>query len=196
MRILVTGQNGFLMSNIIPLLKVNHDIVEFNPIQYSYNGYSGIDLILHFASPSDSYDFQNKLRMATSMVDLTQTMVHIANENKCKLVFASSMAAILMEDEYGIYKRAMEQYISACTEKYLILRIPRIYGPDKNKGLMKKIRLNEVPDEDLDNIIEYADILDFTNWFIDNLTNNGIEYYSGKIKQNTIKELKEIYCEF
>jgi nucleoside-diphosphate-sugar epimerase len=196
MRILVTGQNGFLMRNILPALRAYHEVVEFNHTQYSYNGYAGIDLILHFASPSDSYDFKDKVNMAVAMVDLTQAMVNIAERNQCKLVFASSLAADFLQDEYGVYKKAMEQYIQALVEHHLILRLPRIYGKDRTKGLMKKIRLNAVPDEDWDKVIGYADINDFFTWFVENLNKLGIEYYTGEIKHNTIREIKEIYCEF
>ena len=196
MKILVTGQNGFLMRNILPALREYHEIVEFNHTQYSFNGYHGIDLILHFASPSDSYDFKDKMNMAIAMVDLTQAMVNVAERNQCKLVFASSLAADFLQDDYGVYKKAMEQYIQALVEDHLILRLPRIYGKDRNKGLMKKIRLNEVPDEDWDKTVGYADISDFFTWFIQNLNKLGVQYYTGEINYHTIREIKERYCEF
>ena len=191
MRVLVTGHNGFLLRNILPLF-YEHEIIEYVPTQ---NVYLGIDLILHFASPSDSYDFKDKLRMAISMVDLTKTMVRIAEINQCKLVFASSLAADFLDNDYGVYKKAMEQYIEATVEDYLILRIPRVYGHDRNKGLMKKIRLNDVPENEWDAVVGYADIADFVTWFIYNLNKLGIQYYNGDIKYHTIREIKEIYCE-
>jgi nucleoside-diphosphate-sugar epimerase len=194
MKILVTGKNGFLMRNILPLFH-EHEIIEFNETQNVYSGYFGIDLILHFASPSDSYDFKDKVRMATSMVDLTQTMVRLAEINECKLVFASSLAADFLDDDYGVYKKAMEQYIQALVNDHLILRIPRVYGTDRRKGLMKKIELNDVPEEDWESVVGYADIYDFVSWFIQNLNKLGIQYYNGDIKYHTIREIKEIYCE-
>lgn len=193
MRILVTGNAGFLLRNSIAAFR-GHDIIQFDQSQYLDKGYYDIDLIIHFASPSDSYDFKDKIKMAVTMIDLTQVMVDIAGKNKCKLVFASSMAADILEDDYGIYKRAMEQYIQALTDNYLILKIPRVYGKDRTKGLMKKIKLGDVTD--WNKTIEYIDINDFTNWFIENLSKTGIEYYSGKVQKNTIKEIKEKYCEF
>jgi nucleoside-diphosphate-sugar epimerase len=195
MRILVTGNRGFLLRNILPTLEIHCDIIEYNETQYSFNGYYGIDLILHFASPSDSYDFKDKMKMATSMVDLTQRMIQIAEINQCKLVFASSVAADFLHDDYGVYKKAMEQYIQAILEDYLILRIPRVYGKDRTKGLMKKIRLGDVPNDDWETVIGYADINDFIKWFFENLNKLGVQYYTGDIKFNTIRELKEIYCE-
>ena len=193
MKILVTGKNGFLLRNILPLF-YEHEIIEYNPTQNVYNGYFGIDLILHFASPSDSYDFKDKVRMATSMVDLTQTMVRIAEINQCKLIFASSLAADFLDNDYGIYKKAMEQYIQALVKDYLILRIPRVYGKDRKKGLMKKIEVNDVALDDFESTVGYADIQDFVSWFIANLNKLGIEYYTGDIRYHTIRQIKEIYC--
>lgn len=193
--VLVSGRNGFLMRNTLPVLKEKYEIIEFNYNQYSFNGYTDIDLILHFASPSDSNDFQDKRNMAFAMVDLTQIMIKIAKENNCKFIFASSMSAQFLEDDYGIYKKAMEQYIQALLKDYLILRIPRVYGKDRNKGLMRKIRQGLIPNNEMNNIIEYIDIEDFKVWFNQNLNKNGILYYSNEFRTNTIKEIGEIYCE-
>lgn len=189
MKVLVTGGKGFLLSNILPIYD-NWEIIHYKPGREYY----GIHLILHFASPSDSYDFKDKLNMATSMVDLTLKMIDIAYTNKCKLIFASSLAADVLQDDYGVYKRAMEQYIQASLEDYLILKIPRVYGKDRTKGLMKKIKLNHVDDWDAQ--IEYANIDDFVLWFTRILNNLGIEYYSGDIKCHSIKQIKELFCKF
>jgi nucleoside-diphosphate-sugar epimerase len=189
MRVLVTGSSGFLLSNILPIYD-NWEIIHYKP----GNEYRDIQLILHFASPSDSYDFKDKIKMATSMVDLTQSMIRIAVTNKCKLIFASSLAADVLQDDYGIYKRAMEQYIQAVLTDYLILKIPRVYGRGRTKGLMKKIALNHI--DDWSKTIEYININDFVLWFTRILNNTGIEYYSGDIQCHNIKQIKELFCEF
>lgn len=188
LNVLVTGQHGFLLQNIIP--NYNWNIIPYKSGQI----YNDIDLIIHFASPTDKYDFLDKKKMAETMINLTINIVNEAKTQNKKLIFASSCAAEFLDDEYGIYKRSMEQYISAILNDYLILRIPRIYGKDKNKGLMKRIKLNDI--DDWNKQVSYVDIHDFIEWFNSMLNKSGIQSFNGNIKINTIKEIKEIYCEF
>lgn len=186
MNVLVSGANGFLLRNTLK----DYD---WNIIEYQVGEeYNNIDLVIHFASPTDTFEFQNKEKMAVTMIDMTLKMVTETLANNCKMIFASSMAATILEDNYGVYKRAMEQYISAIVPDNLILRIPRVYGKDKNKGLMKKIRLNTI--DNWNKEIDYIDIEDFKIWFKEVLNKNMIQYYNKTYRTNTIKELKEIYC--
>jgi len=187
MNVLVSGAKGFLLRNT--LKDYNWNIIEYQ----AGEEYNNIDLVIHFASPTDTFEFQDKEKMAVTMIDMTLKMVTETLANDCKMIFASSMAAAILEDDYGIYKRAMEQYISALVPDNLILRIPRVYGKDKNKGLMKKIRDNNI--DGWDKEIEYIDIDDFKNWFKEVLNKNMIQYYNKTYRKNTIKEIKDIYCE-
>ena len=190
MRVLVSGSSGFLMSNALRF-------TDWEIVKYEYGQvYNDIDLVLHFASPSDGVDFQNKSGMAISMVDMTIKMVNEALVNRCKIIFASSMGAVFLDNEYDVYKKAMEQYIEALCPDHLILRIPRVYGTDRQKGLMRLIRLGVIRDEDWDKEVEYIDILDFVDWFHNILSENSIQYYTGQQRKNTIREIKEIYCKY
>lgn len=189
-KVLVTGSTGFILRNI--LKKYDWEL-----IQYKHgNDYNDIDLVLHFGSPSDTFDFQFKSIMAVSMIDITVGMAKQAQRNNCKMIFASSMAAVFLEDEYGIYKRAMEQYIQALVDDYVIMRIPRVYGSDRKKGLMKKINTGLIHGDEWDREIEYMDISDFSEWFDDILIEHGIQYFNGQLRRNTIKEIRELFCEF
>ena len=187
MKVLISGKNGFLCKNIIK----NKDWKIFSLIKDGKH--NNVDLILHFASPSDSEGFKDKDRLVEANIDLTITAVEEANRNKCKLIFASSMAVDNIEDDYGILKKAAELYIETHCNDYVIMRIPRVYGKYRNKGLMKKIIDNNI--DDWNKEIEYIDIDDFKNWFKEVLNKNMIQYYNKTYRKNTIKELKEIYCE-
>ena len=190
MNVLVSGDSGFLLRNTLP------DYAEWNIISYEHGkSYNNIDMVVHFASPSDRYDFKDKTRMARSMVELTLDLVYEAKYNSSKFIFASSMGAKFLEDEYSIYKRAMEQYISHVLSDYLILRIPRVYDKNRNKGLMYRIRNDEIEQSDWDNKIQYITLDDFRVWFKNSLTKSGIQYYDEPYRVNTIKELKELFCE-
>jgi nucleoside-diphosphate-sugar epimerase len=126
---------------------------------------------------------------------MTTKLATEALANNCKLIFASSVGAVYLEDEYSIYKRAMEQYIQALVPNHLILRIPRVYGTDKKKGLMRRIQNDDIGKDDWEKLIDYIDISDFKKWFNENLNNIGIQCYTGSMRTNTIQELKELYCE-
>ena len=92
MRILVTGFNGYLANELIRNL-FRHDIVLYRHDVRDLHMYSDIDMILHFASPSDNEEFNDTHKTSTTIIDGTINMVKIAQTNKCKLVYASTMGA-------------------------------------------------------------------------------------------------------
>ena len=191
MNILITGERGFLLRNCKFLFK-DCNVQYYKPNTQYYD----IDTIVHFASPSDTFEFKDKLKLSKSMIDLTIELIKLAQELDAKFIFASSMAAEYLDNDYGINKKAMEQYIESYLSDYLILRIPRVYGVDKDKGLMKKIRLNEMSEFDLKNqTVEYIDIEDFKMWFTNVINKTGIQKYIKQQRKNTIQEIKDIYCQ-
>ena len=189
--VLITGERGFLLRNCKFLFR-DCNVQYYKPNTQYYD----IDTIVHFASPSDTFEFKDKLKLSKSMIDLTIELIKLAQELDAKFIFASSMAAEYLDNDYGINKKAMEQYIESYLSDYLILRIPRVYGVDKDKGLMKKIRLNEISEFDLKNqTVEYIDIEDFKIWFTDVINKTGIQKYIKQQRKNTIQEIKDIYCQ-
>jgi len=176
-----TGINGFLLKST----KFSTNVHEYISGQ-SYNA----NLFLHFSGPSDIYDFKDTKRMARSMIKDTVEIVDFCYNHNIKLVFASSMAAISPCDEYGYYKRSMEQYISATLDNYLILRIPRVYGKNRQKGLMKRIAVDDI--DDWNHVVEYVDITTLSEWLINNIKSTGIMTLQPN-KKNTIKQIKDIY---
>ena len=190
LRVLTTGSSGFLLRNTLP----DYDW-EIIPYEYGTN-YNNIDLIVHFGGPSDALDFQNKIGMAISMINVTLKLVTESLHNDCKMIYASSLGAVFLENEYDIYKRSMEQYIETMVSDHLILRIPRVYGSDRDKGLMRQIRECKIKDEDWGKPIQYIEIEDFKVWFSEILNKNGIKCYNKMMWNRTIKQIKELYCEF
>lgn len=189
--VLITGERGFLLRNCKFLFK-DCNVQYYKPNTQYYD----IDTIVHFASPSDTFEFKDKLKLSKSMIDLSIELIKLAQELDAKFIFASSMAAEYLDNDYGINKKAMEQYIESYLSDYLILRIPRVYGVDKDKGLMKKIRLNEISEFDLKNqIVEYIDIEDFKMWFTNVINKTGIQKYIKQQRKNTIQQIKDIYCQ-
>ena len=125
--------------------------------------YKNIDTIIHFASPSDSIEFKDRFKTCTTIIEGTINMINIAIDNNAKIIFASTMG-IHEHDIDNIYttsKLAMENYISSVYNNYVILRIPRVYDKDRKKGLMNSIRNNAIPEEDLDNVVEFITLDEF-----------------------------------
>ena len=188
MRYLVTGERGFLLSGVMGEFKGE-------VISYEYGeSYQNIDVVVHFASPVDRYEFRDKRNMAHTMVDYSLSLVEIAKENNAKFIFASSRAAGVCDDDYGVYKKFLEQYIEANIYNHLIYRIPRVYGSERKKGLMKQLRLDDIDNpSDYNKSLHYLDIEDFRSWFKENLYNTGIVEYEGLYRINTIEEIKNLY---
>ena len=187
-KVLISGKNGFLMKNIIK--DYNWEVSSL----IHCGKHNDQELVLHFASPSDSEGFKETSRLVEANLLLTIAAVEESNRNKCKLVFASSMAVQEEKSEYSSLKEAAELYIKTYCKDYVILRIPRVYGKDRTKGLMKKIK-DGIVDNYLDEVVQYIDIEDFKEFFKDSLGKNGIITYDKEFRKNTIKEIKDLYCE-
>ena len=141
-----------------------------------------------FASPIDTKNFKNIVRTFTSNILLVKALLH-----KNKIVYASSIA-VSDKSLYGLNKRFCEFLIKKFSKKYLILRIPRVYSQDRNKGLIKNIKDNRIPYSDLSNLVEFIDINDFIKWFRNNKHKNGILSYDLPKYKLTISNIKKLYC--
>lgn len=141
-----------------------------------------------FASPIDTKNFKNIFRTFTSNILLVKALLH-----KNKIVYASSIA-VNENTLYGLNKRFCEFLIKKFSKEYLILRIPRVYSQDRNKGLIKKIKNNLISDSDLSNIVEFIDIDDFKKWFNNNKHKSGVVSYNLPKYKLTIANIKKLYC--
>lgn len=158
--------------------------------------------ILEISSIDNFYLFACPVDLNEMGVKLSQTMDHIVFLKKnldphTKLIYASSQGVHDLTCEnnnqliYNCYKFAIEHYIKNNFTNFLILRIPRVYGINKTKGLFKAIRDNKI--DDYSQIIEYVDEYDFKEWFNKVSSKCGIIEYEGKIIKNDIYNIKKIY---
>lgn len=93
-----------------------------------------------------------------------------------------------LQDLYNQYKLECENMIIKELDDYLILRIPRVYGKDSNKGLLNPFRTNY----ELQKELEYMDVNDWvaeTNQVIDKY---GIYEYKN-LKKDTIENILKKY---
>lgn len=192
-QILVTGGNGYLASNLIRTLDKDNTIILYDGDVCVYKQYSDIDVILHFASPSDIYGFSDQKKTVTTIVDGTLNMLKIAINNSAKLIYASTMgihSIDLSNDFYSSCKLAMEHYIKSVYNNYIILRIPRVYSKCRKKGLMRQIRENTIPDDDMSNSIEYITIEDFVDQTTPILDYANVVHEYKITQTRTISEIK------
>ncbi|MAF36188.1 hypothetical protein CL622_03665 [archaeon] len=196
MNILVTGEYGFLASALIDSLTKIHNLIMYDHDVRYYKSFENIDIILHFASPSDRVEFTNREKVTTTIIDGTINMVNIAKENNAVLVFASTMGVYTydIDDVYCSCKRAMEHYILSTCDRYVILRIPRVYHKTRDKGLMRLLRTGNVSEEQMCNNVEFLDLSEFTKQTVRALRDNTNQIFEYNNMQNkSVQEIKELY---
>lgn len=190
-KIVVSGGNGYLFNHIKPLL---HDELIYTSNIFLYQDFINVDMVIHFASPSDKEDFKNPYIHKT-MIDGTINMVDLAKRNNAHFVFASTMGIYQLENDYCIFKYCMEKYIQKELSSYSILRIPRVYSSDREKGLIKQIKENTISKSDIDKKIKFILIRDFLTFFMYNYKNQGVFEIEEKYYQiESIKHIKEKIC--
>lgn len=204
MRILVTGERGYLCSGICSYIEDNLDSMNIinvpGDIRYiNATSQPEHDIILHFASPSDRVEFSDYTKLTTTIIDGTRNMVDVANIFKTKIIFASSIGTEIPPEEtgdlgqvmYGDCKRAMEHYIKNNCSQYIILRIPRVYSKCRKKGLIRQIREDHIPDNDMDNIVEYITLEDFIEQTLPVFEYTNITHEYEITNKRTIKDIKQ-----
>ena len=191
----INGHRGFIGKALIKLLKEkNIPYIEL-PRVLTENDLKGITKILFLSSPSDNNDFKNRYNTSISMMDDYIKNVNMLRNTNIFGIFGSSLA---VEDtnkysnDYTIFKIAIERYIASQLEFWGILRIPRVYGKNREKGLMQTLKYNYIDDG---STIEFIDIEDFTPnllFAIENINNHYIINFETNKKMN-LREIKNYY---
>lgn len=191
----INGHRGFIGKALIKLLKEkNIPYIEL-PRVLTENDLKGITKILFLSSPSDNNDFKNRYNTSISMMGDYIKNVNMLRNTNIFCIFGSSLA---VEDtnkysnDYTIFKIAIERYIASQLEFWGILRIPRVYGKNREKGLMQTLKYNYIDDG---STIEFIDIEDFTPnllFAIENINNHNIINFETNNKMN-LREIKNYY---
>lgn len=190
--ILVTGYRGYLGSRLTKHLYHQYNIIPYTTDVREYRPFSDIDIILHFASPSDSFEFRDKQKTSSTIVDGTINLLRVAKHNNAKFIFASTMGVYehTINDVYCTCKLAMENYITCNYNNYIILRIPRVYSRCRQKGLMRKIKKGTIPEGDMDKQVEYITLDDFVSQTLPVLNQSNIVHEYDITCQSSIREIK------
>lgn len=187
------AEKGFLGSNLKK--EINGWNVDYGDILVD-NFYlpSKIDNIFHFAGPSDDFDFADETKTIQTIINGTINVLNLAKKNNSKFIFASTLGVETpTENIYCTSKFLIEEYIKNNYDNWVILRIPRVYDKNRNKGLMKKIRLNYISDEDLNKKIEYITLNGFLSQTLEVVNKRNIIYNYINLKCETITNIKKLY---
>ena len=189
MKSLLTGSKGFLLGylkNFLPgeYIEYNKNIIDITP-----EDLEGINTVYHFASPSDKDDYKDPEKMR-DMLSGSIKLFDICIDKNIRIVFASSMASIKPENQYGYNKKVLEMYLGGYSNK-LILKIPRVYGSCRKKGLIKVLK-NGTFTGDKNQKIEFMDIHEWVKETLSLLRYNGVYVYQDTYYK-TIKEIEDTY---
>ena len=182
MKILITGSNGFIGKNLKVELQNRgyNEILEWNKTtsEKEINTYTrNCNFVIHLAGenrPKDIKDFE------VVNVGLTQKLIKklTANNNKCPIIFASSIQADL-DNEYGRTKKKAEEIIQKYGKENnintYIYRLPNVFGkwckPNYNSVIAtfcnNIVRGLPVKLNDKDIVLELAYIDDVVSEFIE-----------------------------
>lgn len=184
--ILTVGSSGYLLSNILSTIR--EETVDLK----DYRG-QHIDKIFYFGTPIDDSK-QNVDRL----LDFTafDKCIKIAKKQNATFVYASSLA---VEKDFSLYSNIKKQHeLKIINEvfKYRIYRIPRVYSRSRNAGLIKALRDNIVPENDMHNKVQYITLLEFLNWFTqcELFGNYGIMRYNREFNEGSLQQIKNQFA--
>lgn len=137
-----------------------------------------------FYTPIDCRSFKDFWRFIGSTILLS--LMTITNR---KIVYYSSESVTEEHNRYSFFKSLHERLLR---KSDLILRIPRVYSSDRNKGLIEVLRSGKYHGTK-DIFLEYITDEDWRNFYKRNLNKEGIVKYDSKYRKNTVQEIEDIF---
>ena len=212
--VLITGINGYI-AKIFDTVLLN---TEYNVVTTALRGVEleeliwdkPPDILIHCGMPSsnDLYtDDQLKLGISTQ----AERLANLCRNQKIYLIFTSSH--VVDEDNAivdNVYKKCHIEAIrdiskigSSGALKYTIIKFPRVYSSEREKGLIDNLRRGTVPESDMSKWLSYTDKEDVEDWlgnFFESfrLDNMIFDHCIQKIPNtccNKIEEIKERYID-
>ena len=213
-RILITGINGYIakiFDNV--LLNTEHVVTttslrgaELEQLIWNTNP----DILIHCGMPSSNELYTDEqLRLGIS--SQAERLANICRNKRIYLIFTSSH--VVDEDNLiidNVYKqchieaiREISKIGSSGALKYTIIKFPRVYSSEREKGLIDSLRRRNVPESDMNKWLSYNDKEDVEDWLGDffesfRLDNMIFNHCIQKIPNtccNTIEEIKERYID-
>jgi len=195
-KILLTGARGYLGGALHRYLESYNTVITFyDDVRYAKPvDCDQVDMVIHMASPIDNTDIK---KTASTIIEGTVNMLDFAKQHNAVFVFASTMGVYdnNLNDVYANCKLAMENYIKSVYNKYVVLRIPRVYSKCREKGLVRLLKDGDVPDCDMHKIIEFLTLDEFISQSVTAISNiNTVYEYKNTLRKSihNIKKCLEI----
>lgn len=196
-----TGLHGYLAT----VLELNHNSFNIGAPASIYDQPNLIGIkqknFWLFGCPSSRSKIRaNVFKLCKTLDDATE--VCNFNSKDYHIIYASSEGMDDMNEIdkiqllYNQYKAVLTHYISTTIPSATILKIPRVYGPNKKAGVFEKIR--KAKDIDLlircnqDLIINYINEEMFKSWVEAEYRNAGIITYKKRKKNIKFKKLVDL----
>lgn len=134
MKVLVTGRDGFIATNLIHKMK---GMSGCETIAYDKNWafhihrLQNIDVVIHLGAVSGIKACEDDIVESNNLnVNVSIQSIQLAKEtNVSKFIFASSQAAVDPTTIYGIQKKYIEEVLKISGLNYTILRLSNVFGP-------------------------------------------------------------------
>ncbi|MTI80583.1 MAG: dTDP-4-dehydrorhamnose reductase [Firmicutes bacterium] len=170
MRILLTGTRGMLGSDLVEVLKKEHNLIKTNSNSFDVTNYKQCnevvynekpDLIINPAAYTQVDKCEEEVELAYKVNALgPRNLAVICNQLNIPLlhistdyVFDGTKETAYLEDDYknplGVYgksKSLAEDYITALTNKYYIIRTSWLFGENGNNFIKTMLRLGKERD--------------------------------------------------
>jgi nucleoside-diphosphate-sugar epimerase len=131
MNIYLTGGNGFIGSHLkAALIERGHEVITDSP-------YDDVGLIIHLAAVTH---IRQEFDPALFDVNIVQTrkLFDIAKRRNIRIIYASSCSASSLDNPYAYTKRYAE-WLGSQHPNALGFRFFNVYGPNNNKGIVKRV---------------------------------------------------------
>ena len=193
---------GYLLNHIVDYCKNNRRFLNVtNNIRFVKDAMKeyNISEVWDFACPGGDFSENPRYfkdRIFTTLKD-TKKLIKWCNDREITLIYASSEGVEdcetlnVYQKIYNTSKFLNEEMIKTYCKKYRILRIPRVYSKDRNKGLIKALKEEKVYDP-LNIEVEFIDLQDFLKQTFDKIEDDKKQFHYTTEKQ-TMEEIRNRY---
>lgn len=199
MKILITGQNGFIGSRLIDLLKnTNHSVDTFkgdvtNASTFNPNKF---DIVIHLASLISHKKEWSENDFGRINVEGTRNICDFYKDSKIIYISTKDVERINL-NPYSQSKLEAEKIVQK-NNKNLILRLPSVFGPNQKQTdkliprLFRHFISNEPVEITNNDEREYIYLDAVCQYIIENISKNGVLEVNGvNIRNMRLKELIE-----
>ena len=192
---------GYLLNHISKSTRDRQWITLTNSIRRvkcELDGYN-ISEVWDFACPGGNFTASNFKDQIFKTLNDTRKLIKWCNNRGITLIYASSLGVEDCENInyfqkiYNTSKFLNEEMIKSYCKNYKILKIPRVYGSERFKGLIQNLR-DETFTGNFEDKIEFIDIDDFVSQTLEKLKED-VTVFKYKTEIQSILTIKARYID-